>query len=198
MKFFAPAAFALAAFTAGQAMAAEGPYGQLSVYHTSVEDSDLTFNPPAGNIAVDNDASLGISAAIGYKLPANLRAEAELAYRDNNNSALGLDGNVKSFAGLANGYLDIPTGSVVTPYIGAGVGMAQVKQDDEKDTVLAYQAMAGLSFDVSPQTSFVLGYKYFATQTPEYDVLPGVTGEMDYNTHNIELGLRYQFDAPVK
>lgn len=206
MKLFVSAAVALASVTAAPAFAAEGPYGQLSIYHTSVQDDDISVTPaaPIAAIPVSNDSALGFSAALGYKLPYNLRAEAEASYRDNNNvlavptlpGTAFLDGTVKSFAGMANGYVDIPTGTVVTPYVGAGVGMARVDMDGA-ETLFAYQGMAGISLDVSPQTSFVLGYKYFASEDLKGSDPTIGSLETPYATHNIELGLRYQFDTPV-
>jgi opacity protein-like surface antigen len=64
------------------------------------------------------------------------------------------NGKVKTLIDI-NGYYDFPVAGPVKPYLGAGVGVAQVKIDDDliiddKGDALTLQGIAGASFAVSP------------------------------------------------
>src|SRR5690606_17902617 len=61
---------------------------------------------------------------------------------------------------MANAYYHFPTNTMFTPYIGGGFGVAHVElspdpvapqRGDTKDTVPAWQLMAGFSFEESPR-----------------------------------------------
>ena len=56
-----------------------------------------------------------------------------------------------------NGFVDIPTGSLVRPYVGVGIGLAQVDLtpiiDDESLSALQLQAIGGVSADISPRVA---------------------------------------------
>ena len=86
-------------------------------------------------------------------------------------------GNVSSAVFLANGYFDIGTWWNVTPYVGAGVGVAYNTVTGVTDTGMApnagfgyasansttnfaWAAMAGLSYAVTPNLKLELGYRY--------------------------------------
>jgi opacity protein-like surface antigen len=86
-------------------------------------------------------------------------------------------GNVNSAVFLANGYFDVGTWWGVTPYIGAGVGIAHNTFGSVTDigqtpnqgfgfassnstNNFAWAAMAGLSYAVTPNLRLELGYRY--------------------------------------
>ena len=177
------------AYADGEAIATQpGWYGQLSGYSVDMLSHDLTFSG-VGSTRVTAGTGYGVSAAAGYRIVPALRVEGEFSYRQSQVEALGIHGTYNSRAAMANIYSDFGRFGKVVPYVGAGAGVADV--DDSDDPVAADQLMAGVSYNADDKTAFVLGYRYFATQTPEdTKSLPGITVKEPYRTHNIELGIR--------
>ena len=92
--------------------------------------------------------------------------------------------HIRSIVGLVNGYVDVGTWYGVTPFFGAGVGVANVGvrnltdisygsgaaygagnggggfAPDHSQTNFAFALMAGLDFAVTPNVTLELGYKY--------------------------------------
>lgn len=192
--------FLMASFS----FAAVGPYVSGQVGATFLQDADFSASGGlTGETSFDTGFNLGVAGGYDFG-PA--RVEGEVAYRLNDVdeyqvNGLGTfagDGDVSTLSLMANGFWDIETGSPVTPYLGAGIGVAQVSMDDpsvpmdDDDTVFAYQLAAGVAFDLNPSLALDLGYRYFATSDPEFDDAAG-TFETEYMSHNLSLGLRYTF-----
>ena len=123
-------------------------------------------------------------------------------------------GNVRVVDGLVNGYVDLGTWYGITPFIGGGIGLANINAGSVIDngegggigysyskskTNFAYAAMAGLDFQVTRNLVFELGYRYLnagsfssgaiacQNETPcPYEVQHH---KLAYN--DIRLGLRY-------
>lgn len=196
--------FLMASFS----FAAVGPYvnGQLGM--TWLADADNTAF--GETLESSYDMGFNVGAAGGYDFgPA--RVEGEINYRQNDVDELGVpgvgsiggDGDVSAFSLMGNGYWDIATGGPVTPYLGAGIGVAQVSMNDvgalgltladDDDTVFAYQFATGVVFDLNPMLALDLGYRYFATTDPEFKDSEGFKFDSEYQSHNLSLGLRYTF-----
>jgi opacity protein-like surface antigen len=89
------------------------------------------------------------------------------------------------------------------PYIGAGVGRAQLTQDlrtfsgtlsHSSAHAFAYQAIGGLEFPVLPrQMSVTLEYRYLATTRPLFQDVSGLFYHSNYDSHTILAGLRWGF-----
>ena len=89
------------------------------------------------------------------------------------------------------------------PYVGAGVGFANVSANniqtlnttvmDDSDLVFAYQAIGGISYLVMPKTTMFLEYRYFATVDPKFDAAGGGTIKSQFQSNNIMIGARYAF-----
>lgn len=137
--------------------------------------------------------------AVGYAFANGLRLEGELGYRRN-----GVDngpGNASAWSLMGNALYDFNTGTRFTPYVGVGVGGARLNFNnvatggttvDDGDTVVAYQGLAGVGYQVTTNLSVDLGYRYFTTEKPRFSSSAG-TVESDYDDHAVVLGLRYQF-----
>jgi opacity protein-like surface antigen len=93
---------------------------------------------------------------------------------------------------MGNLLVDLPLSERVRPFLGAGMGLANVKIDrgfdDSDDTVFAYQAIAGLGFPLTHVTTLDLQYRYFATADADFDGT-----DVEYQTHNFFAGLRFDF-----
>jgi len=125
-------------------------------------------------------------------------------------------GNVRVVDGLVNGYVDAGTWYGVTPFIGAGVGVANINSgsvidngegggigysSSKSQTNFAYAAMAGLDFQVTRNFVFEIGYRYLnagnyssgaiicQNQTP----CPNEVQHHQLSSNDIRLGFRYLF-----
>lgn len=195
---------------------AAGPYMNVLVGGTWVEDADLDFDEiPSALFSAEAEFDTGFNVGVagGYDFgPARL--EAEVAYRQNDVDRLKInffgeqfkakaDGDISAASLMVNGYFDIETGSPVTPYLGAGIGVANVSLNDIKaegekvvdddDTVFAYQFGGGVAFALNESMALDLGYRYFATDDPEFDDVDNDSFESEYKSHNVSLGLRINF-----
>lgn len=117
-------------------------------------------------------------------------------------AGIGVDGETNVTSLMFNAYFDLRNPTPFTPYVMAGVGGANVERDnlrltsgavtitapDDDDTVLAWQVGAGVDFDFTEFLSLGVGYRYFATDDPEYS---GMDGEFD--SHNIIASIRFNF-----
>lgn len=179
-------------------------------------DDDSFIVGPFGSsfFALNTEADTGyvVAGAVGLSLGNiwnGLRAEVEVGYRSNNVDGVWSDNIVgtpttgtvdydhKSFSVLANVWLDIPIGSGFTPYVGGGLGWADVSAEgaytcvfgcaavipfDFSDDGFAWQAGAGINFGISPNVKLGIGYRYF--QGPE----PTIVAPLYGLTHDLENG----------
>jgi opacity protein-like surface antigen len=192
--------------------AANVPYLGVQVGGTWVEDADIDYNNPLfndGEATFDTGFNVGITGGVDCG-PG--RYELELSYRQNDFdeisapgfASIPVGGDISALAFMANAFWDIETGSPVTPYLGGGIGVANVSINDlaepafgqiadDDDTVFAYQFGAGVALELNPNMALDLGYRYFATSDPEFTDVEGDKFESEYKTHNASLGLRIMF-----
>lgn len=165
-----------------------GSFGMVSV-------SDSTLSDGVNSAELSFDTGFGFMAAIGNNFE-GVRGEIELSYRTNDVdkiSAMGISipvsGDISSTAVMGNLLADLAISESIHPFLGAGIGLANVDVDgDEDDTVFAYQAIVGLGFPLTHVTTLDLQYRYFATEDPEFDGI-----EAEYQAHNFFAGLRFDF-----
>ncbi len=145
-------------------------------------------------------------AAGGYITP-DFRAELEAGYRELKEKTESLtylgttytvnsNAKDKALSGMANMYYDLPTGSELMPYIGAGIGWAHQTSNGSANA-FAYQGMAGLNYKLSSDSAVFAGYRYFATTDFEskYNIsgIGTVTEKASIQAHAIDVGYRYSF-----
>lgn len=103
---------------------------------------------------------------------------------------------LRQLSALANLWLDIPTGSVVTPYAGGGLGIAGYELDGEGKARFAWQLGAGVAFDVSPGVSLSVDYRRRQTNgtTITDDEFPDAGVRIGkVKTNLFTAGLRFRF-----
>jgi opacity protein-like surface antigen len=188
---------------------------------------------------------------LGYQFNSNWRVELELGYRPGDldsvrggpsNSIVGLcapgvtrtaaaptcgspSGDLEVWTAMANVIYDFMPDSAISPFLGAGAGVAHGKLQtlgqfstvtgaltaanpaiqnlsiDDDDTVFAYQAVAGLSWKASDRLNVDLTYRYLGGSDMDFASVgtgalqPGVFSG-DYSDQSVTLGLRYSFAAP--
>ena len=187
-----------------------GLNGQLAY----VDTADVSIGGAStGETSFDSGWGAGIS--IGHRpyddgsFLDHMRFELEATYRKsgfdeldvNGGGILSMDGDLDTQTYMFNTFFDIPTGSKWTPYLGAGLGIAQHDFQSnsvgvqDKSTVFAYQGMLGLYYepDTMPDTQWGFGYRYLGSSDPSFTTITGTKLEHDFSAHNVELNARFLF-----
>ena len=143
---------------------------------------------------VKGDSGWTVSGAVGREIADGFRAEGEVLYLDSNAKHSGT-GDLKTVAGLLNGYYDFNRQGAWRPFVGAGVGIAQVKVDggpsSGDDTGFAYQFKVGVAHPINDRLSGELAYRYLGVNGVEFgSPLNRVRG--DFSTQAVTVGLRYK------
>ena len=178
------------------------------------------------------DIGFGLAAAFGYDFGA-FRVDGEASYLSARGD-IALTGTpakkaekednlvFTSIGATANVWYDVNTRSAWTPYVGAGVGGANISARQIYKGIglelsvtysgwaFAYQAGAGVRYDLTDTIAVDLGYRLFAAISPKltntgtfdevFDIVTGEslgtyteTWEPNVMTHRVTLGVRYAF-----
>lgn len=147
-----------------------------------------------------------LTALGGYQFGNGLRAEGEIDYRRLGTDRLRYgagdapaDSDISSFSLLSNLYYDFRNRTPITPYIGAGVGLAVTRfhrgtsegrliWSSDADTTVAYQGIAGFEYRVARQTSLDFVYHHFAVPRLHFDTLSA-----QFRGINLSVGVRHWF-----
>ena len=213
-----PALLSLEAAAADRPCCPEEPgwYAGISGMAVFLNDTDIKNTTglfPAHDI-LDYKTGYGFSGNVGYRILPSVRVELEVTKRQNDvdtfNGVPVVTGTntfsaQSSIATMANVYYDYHNDSLISPYIGAGIGGVDVKSPlvyfvgpeavTLKGWVLGYQFMAGINYEV-PNTNFELnfGYRYLTTEDlkVKFDTVPG-TASVPNTSSNLEMGGRFYF-----
>jgi opacity protein-like surface antigen len=170
-----------------------GKYGQ-----DDVASVNGTFNTPIHNNPVFVGAGIGyrINNWLRFDLTGEYRGKSGIGVNDNLsfqgfttiNQTNTYRGDLSSFVGMANAYVDLGTFCALgclTPYVGAGVGLARNEISGVTDqgvqnfpllggtssptfgyaannskTNVAYALMAGVGYEINKNLTLELGYRY--------------------------------------
>ena len=212
--------------TVSFALQSARPGSYLSVFLGTSASQDTTvtsnqFNPVTSkNALVSFDPGLNIGGTAGYDF-GFVRMECEMSYKQGEITSasdqafatryVNVDGHVGTFAMMMNGFFDLHNETPFTPYLGGGMGFANVHLSDtrgvdavsgalnnhifqdDSDNVFAYQAGAGVEVALNRRLSLDLGYRYFGTGTATLKKdWPNYTN-VKMDSHNATAGLRLKF-----
>lgn len=129
--------------------------------------------------------------------------------------------DLDSWLGLFNAYVDLGTWRGFTPYVGGGIGFSTFEVENFKDVNVqnsavytgdkdktsvnfAWALYAGLSYDVTPNLTFDLAYRYADLGDAETGRATDTTGArwytgleiQDITSHDILFSARYRLDRP--
>jgi opacity protein-like surface antigen len=171
-----------------------------------------------GTIHESFDPGAALNAAFGYKLPAGIRIEGEIGYAhykshtaipvssafptlDGRTFNLRSGGDFYRYTGTVNAFYDWHLTGTLTPYVGAGIGVAHMEnkrtlfvsasgatflQGGTSRDHAVVLAEGGIAVAVAPSWSLVPAYRYV-----RYFVPGNRSG--DEAAHVVKLGLRYSF-----
>ncbi len=123
----------------------------------------------------DGESVLVLGGGVGYQFNDNLRTDLRGDWA-------GLGDDDSSFTTvLGNVYFDIPTDTIITPYLGAGLGYGWAETSGSDDDGVAFGLMAGVEVNLTDNLSADVGYRYRQILSEEvYD-------------HQALAGLRFSF-----
>jgi opacity protein-like surface antigen len=206
--------------------------GDVGIGITSDANLEYLQNPlNSSNFAIKN-ASMGdttfFSAGVGYEFNNWLRFDVTGEYRTKSAvNAFGIytfnggtfidtyQGFLKSTVFLANGYIDLGTWNCLTPFVGAGVGVAYNTLDNFVDIGVpsagsgigrnsstfnfAWALHAGVSYAVTQNFSVELAYRYlnYGSVTDTIDCTGGCNPDsyklQNLSSNDLMLGVRWRF-----
>lgn len=220
------AALGLLAAWPAKALAAEvSPYASFKASHSAIDADVFDYdNALGGKWAVGVSANVLEKAALRAELEYGDTSASYTEYsgRDNGDPHSNEDraGQIDSKTLFLNFYFDIDTGTIFTPYIGAGLGVHNAALDYNfksgrysipetrtSDWKFAWNVGAGVGVRVTQNLTLDLGYRY--SDLGSFGMTAGLYYD-DYNenstyrtkeehfdydlkAHEVLLGLRYTF-----
>lgn len=191
-----------------------GPTFRVGVGPSFFQDGRLTQYGTSVSSPVDFDTGLAFDAAFGWAFDRYVALDFETGYigAEINNvpGYISDDSRFYNVPFLVNATLSYPIPHTnLIPYVGAGVGGADVVFDtdqfgpssadyvtgSENDVVFAGQVFAGLRFQMTRHLALDLGYKYFATGNPTFNYPPDNfnVSFRGARTHSVLFGLTFNF-----
>lgn len=212
----------VALFAAGKAIAADLPpepapppevvpapikdpgsciYGRLDGGYAFHSRPKVTKN--GGYAASDEDLDDGylVDAGVGCYFNDYVRADLTVGYRTSKDLGAkwnAVDAEVSSYTGMVNAYFDIGHFGGVTPYVGAGIGVAHNRVHDIKQpgnqssgnsTRFAWALHAGASVQVTENIALDASYRYIDLGSVKADG-PDPIKVDDLRAHDVRIGLR--------
>jgi outer membrane immunogenic protein len=198
---------------------AGAPYVGASGGANFVHQSDATFSTfyqfsNSGYIDQVRDVTYhtgyAVNAAVGYSFD-RFRLEGEFGHKDADiDKVSGYIGswpelpplsNLKVDSYMINAYYDFANADIISPFIGGGIGVANVEVKGNRatpydfdtnfsDIGFGYQIMAGLTGKVAKHINLDLYYRFMGTT---FDLQHDRITISPYHSSNILAGLRYSF-----
>lgn len=208
--------------------------GDIGMSNQKVKSLDnMLFTSDVRVIQKDFDSAPLFGIGFGYQFNHWFRADLTGEWRGKANFH-GLDivgttqtneyrGSKSEWLVLANIYADLGTWYNFTPFIGAGIGAAQVTISNFTDTNVPNQGVAfadtaskwnfawalhaGVSYKVNSQLSFEFAYRYVSLgdgitgDIIRFDGVNDFNNPMHFNnitSHDLKFGVRWLLDAPME
>lgn len=206
-----------------------GWYLRGDITYSKTNDRDVkmsgrVLNTPVAFTHARLDDGWQAGGGFGYKFLNWLRADVTVDYRfpttfrdtaNFPNGAVSYDHTrIGGFTGLVNGYVDLGTWSGISPYLGAGIGVSNIKTDHfwsspymlgqpgpgtllqgKSDYSLAWALMGGVAVNITDGLLIDIGYRYMNIKDAKL-VEDGVNDVRmkDLSSHEVRVGFRYMID----
>jgi opacity protein-like surface antigen len=177
---FALAAAAVAALSGAARAADEAPPEDLAALGLYLRaDVGWSFLDWSGG---SNDSAVTAGAGIGYQINDNIRTDVRVDWAGDYNVAPGADLGITTV--LGNLYFDLPNSSVITPYVGAGLGWGWTNlSPGSNDSGFAWALTAGAAINLTDQFALDTAYRLRSVD---------ISGPNTYE-HQITTGIRFKF-----
>lgn len=164
-----------------------GWYLRGDVSYNFETDVDGRFGSTNFELGVDSSSTF--SAGVGYQFNDFLRADVTYGYERRGFEDTSEKLRVQEV--MANGYVDLGTFVGVTPYIGGGLGGANLSMNGDDENVFAWALMTGFSYDLASNIKLDIGYRFLGLQSSIEEDIGGVTAQLDdLYSHQVRAGLR--------
>jgi len=185
-----------------------------SLFAAYRSDSDVVENGATRTPnAWDYDTGAGIGVMVGARISENWRIQFDVKHQSNGVDKLtdlygriseGV-GRIKATYGILSAYYDLPVSWSIRPFVGLGIGRAQIKAERmgwnatdgrvcESDYAFVGQAALGASYEINEHLGVFLEYDYLKAQDVKYTTDPyGVSNKLEYASHDFGVGIRYTF-----
>ena len=129
-----------------------------------------------------DDSAFTTGGGVGYRINENLRTDVRVDWSGDYD--IGNGAEMSTTTALGNLYFDIPTSTILTPYVGAGAGWGWASVDNgPSDDGFAYSLMAGATINLSESIDLDIGYRFLDVTVDG----PNVTD------HQILTGVKFKF-----
>ena len=225
IRAFGLAGLALTLASGAMAQSAQ-TYGFVygGVIADSSQDADGVIGGAAQTVDTDYDSGFQVGLGVGRSLPrlstdrVGVRGEIELSYGEADADRIRFSGNgpadevnvgggLRSTTVFANIYADFATQSAVTPFVGAGLGIGDFRQDlvygpgvrvSESDTAFGAQLIAGVSYAASDSLTLTADARYrafYGIESNRFAPTGASTGVLsgDVSALSINFGARFAF-----
>jgi OmpA-OmpF porin, OOP family len=201
---------AVVAAAGALALSAGGAQAQFYISGSAglLMPEDISASAAGTTIKAELDNGPALNFALGYKFTMGLRTEVEAGWArtkitgfsgpGGSVSASGGDNNV--WSGTVNAFYDFNTGTSLTPYLGGGIGAANIESSTitvggvtgrtGSSTDFAWMLEGGVAIAVAPNLSIVPAYRYFRINSGSSS---GGVSVDDTSAHIIKVGLRLTF-----
>ena len=177
-------------------------------------DTEVSLTGYNYDYSVDTKTGYLLGGAIGMRIWDPLRAEVELSYARwkaksyDYQGTLSYDANGHLSAAylLGNLWVDIPTQSAFTPYVGGGAGVAWVDADTsfngtplgygDGEVGFAFQLGAGVKVDLTDWVALDVGYRFKGVLDIDFEDAGGAPADFeggDLYSHNVQAGINFGF-----
>lgn len=195
--------FVLAATTSALVLSA-GAFAQPGYYISGQLGAsfmpDQSISNSVGGANAEFDTGLAYGGALGYDMGNGFRLEADTLHQMSDVSRLDrapAGGHLYSTSLMANATYDVNANLPFTPYVGAGVGAADlggsVAGYSGNVWRPAYQLEAGLRDDLSPRLSLFGEYRWQQAEAAKW---PGSadSANQQFSANLVTVGLSYHLD----
>jgi opacity protein-like surface antigen len=198
------------ALTFALAAQGEGPFVKAEAGPTITEDVTITeFLSLAPGSKIEFDPGFRFAFGGGYSFSDFIAIGGETGFSYNTidniqGASSESDSSIGNVPLMGNIILKFPNQSRLVPYAGAGAGVSFVWFDahtiqvptggggfdtvdgSDSDAVFAWQVFGGLKYEINPNMSLGLGYKYLHADSPEWNAEDDFGTEISFRTGHIE------------
>ena len=189
-------AFLLVALAPAAKAAEAGPF-YVGVFGAYVMPRDLELSGGGESVDVKLKDSWALGAKFGFIIPAFKWVAAEVEYNHafkQDIDEAGVSGDVTADNAMVNILGRYPEG-MFRPYVGFGGGWSWIKfkasdgvdSFSKSDSAFAWQILAGLNIEITPQWSADVGYRYIQAKYSIEDV------DVTSKNHVILIGVNFHF-----